>query len=211
MNELPAIGSVAKYRFRPPFDPLDGVYRLERIYAYNDLTNDDGIDFVADLYTPLSLTQEDFNDDSADFVGNAVIRLSKVNLGIGEAATVLVIPAPLMSVLPDITVSRYEDFVVSINIGAFKSTEEFSWLLGELRSMAAAVTGTTNDVVLLTNGPVYLTAAEYATIVSGRAAQIEVVKPLFVTNQEKEATIAQLRSRIQYLEEIVGIQQGTPP
>lgn len=196
----PQLGSVCKFTFVTRFSALNGVYKVVSLTTY-EATVAAGIDYAAGLYTPAGLDSSQYQTDASSYAGQEVIVVQPPN----NTALTYYIPLSLIALVPDPTVSRYDDIYLSVHIGMFKDPDTYAWVKGQIEDILSSVTGQTLQGQWLANSKKsqYLTEAEYDALDAERQANIKAVKPLSVIIQDQLTQITKLQALVAALEQTV--------
>lgn len=188
------IGTTSLYTFTTPFQDLDGIYTLTKIFTF-DQAIAESTDFVAKLYEPAGRTERDFLNERQSFQNEQILYLSSV-----ESDRTLPVPKNILSKLPDSNVREIDDLYIAITLGLFDDPEQLSWLIRQLEDLAQSVTGEGDTVHLYSTGTKWLTTKEFSDIKQVRRAKAQQVQPLSVTVREQQNEILRLRNLVNLYE-----------
>lgn len=153
-------GTTYALTFTTAFASLNGIYTATVISTFDDLVAS-GVDFMAGLYTPAGLTQDDFVADYPSLKGSQVY-LCQVTT---NPDVVYYIPETIISGTPDPTVKKYLRIILMADLGIHESVDPVVPLKTLVQDQVTALIGTTDSVKLGANDlkPVYMTDAQYRT------------------------------------------------
>lgn len=201
---IPEINTVCKYKFIAKFGTFDGIYRLTKKSTYNDSIRDE-IDFVANLYTPIGLNKDDFENDYPTYKNGIILYLTQMNVASGEEASVLYVPESIIDQVPDPMVQKYYEYALAVKLGYIDSLEDMEWIKQQLEEFARAMTGAQGDVAIYSiNGDgTYMLEAEYQQIEDDRKDQITAIVSNY-TNLQKQIKLNQeLIAKVKYYEDLI--------
>lgn len=193
----PQLGSVCKFTFVTEFASLNGVYRVIGLTSY-EASIAAGVDYVAGLYTPAGLTSEQYTTDASTYAGQEIVVVQPPN----TSSITYYLPLSIIALIPDPTVSRYDDVYLSLHVGMFKDPNTYTWVKSQVEDILSSVTGQKIQGQWLANSTKaqYLTEAEYDALDAERQANIKAIKPLTVVIQEQLTQITQLQALVSALE-----------
>jgi hypothetical protein len=186
-----------KFLFEEPFNKLDGVYAVTKIYAYDELIRDK-IDLTK-LYTSVGLTEVEFNTDLPLIRTKPVYNLEHVR----DPNNVILIPEHLIVFEPDASVRKYYNSVVTWNIGAFPDKEQLSAAQDVISQLIERLFGTEQNPIILDIGVMWLTDHEYEDIVNERKTKQDAAFNWFSENQRIRDENMSLRAKCIELENII--------
>lgn len=195
---IPNTGAYAKFTFINKMDALNGIYQLIGIESFDDALNK-GVDFYTLLYTPAGLTKTDWTTDYASYIGDDVYWLQPTD----SSKASIPVPSGVLSQLPDISVGKYFNFNLVVNIGTYPSPDSLSYLATEINDMVSATTGEASNVYWTASGstPIYMTKGEYNTLDAKRQANAKILTPLITRVNLQNKEIDDLKARNNYLEQ----------
>lgn len=201
---IPEIGTVCKYKFIARFEYFDGIYQLTKKSSYNDAIIEE-VDFVASLYTPIGLTQEDFEADYTEYKTQVILYLTEMNVASGQTAKVLYVPESLLELVPDPMVKKYYEYALAIKLGYIDSVEDVAWIEEQLKEIAASMTGADGDVAVYSiNGDgTYMLETEYQQIEDDRKDQIRSIVSNYSNLQKQIKLNQELMVKIKYYEDLL--------
>lgn len=192
------IGKVYRFAFISTFAQLGwggvgdldhGFFRVDKICGYMDLVKS-GIDIYANLYKPLNIAKEIFEEDEKSFADVMFYRLTNVY----DESQVLYMPATFINGTPSSSVDAYGKYLVTVDLGIHQDIDMLKDLLDDISLLLEAKYGIKREVyakdenipVDMTNpdtyeqGPeiikfvkydtVYMEVDDYDTIEKGRKA-----------------------------------------
>lgn len=192
------IGKVYRFAFISTFAQLGwggvgdldhGFFRVDKICGYMDLVKS-GIDIYANLYKPLNIAKEIFEEDEKSFADVMFYRLTNVY----DESQVLYMPATFINGTPSSSIDAYGKYLVTVDLGIHQDIDMLSDLLDDISLLLEAKYGIKREVyakdenipVDMTNpdtyeqGPeiikfvkydtVYMEVDDYDTIEKGRKA-----------------------------------------
>lgn len=199
----PPLNSVCRYTFVSRFAALNGIYILQRIVTFA-MAQAEETDFIATLYTPAGLTQEDYDEDWQDYLSTNVYRLVSVL----DETVVLNVPTSIIDLVPDQTVVGYHKLSVQIYLGPVRNPADITWIAGELKDAASSLTGTQSDVTFFSHGRQWMTSqdateydAEVAASVSAVEAKTQTIRELRAENDRLQALVDTYESHIKTMSE----------
>ena len=132
----PIIGTYGTFELKAPWVVNPGEhYTITAIQTLDEIVRG-GVDPKTAIYAPMGLGSDNGNFNWSDeFKSNpSIITLA------GTRGGIIVVPDTFISSYPNQAAIEYSNFVVSINLGMFPSTENFTQLKEDLRDLAYAYT-----------------------------------------------------------------------
>lgn len=203
---IPDVGTTCLFTFISNFSTLDGIYRIRAETTFLDAIASN-IDFVENLYIPAGLSSTEFNADYSSYTSDRVAVLESVV----NTDVLYYVPQSIILNVPDPTVNEYYSLILVTKLGVFKNTQTIFPLLDSINDIIQAQLGISEPVRVVTNpeNKVYLTQAQYDTIVEARAASAATISPLSVQLVQAQQQNTYLSSLVaQYEALIVQIAQS---
>jgi len=201
------LNTVCKYVFKTGFEYWDGIYELTQIATF-DAAISDGIDLFESVYKPAGASEERFNSEWPGFKSDQIYYLRNI-LNSPDDVTRLCIPSTLIAEIPNPFITRCEDFSLAIRLGPLNDPSKLEWAIDYLEHFARSVTGTESEVQVLSAGPVFMTDAEYKALEADRETRIQKINPHLVVIEDQKKLIADLQTKIKYMEDNYLIPLGT--
>ena len=188
------IGIASQYTFITPFQDLDGIYRLEKIFTF-DQAIAERVDFVKDLYIPAGRKEEDFNDEFQTYQNQEILYLSSV-----VSDQKIPVPESILAKIPDPNIVEIDDLYIAINLGLFDDPTDLSWLVRQLEDLTTSVTGEPDTVDIYSIGKKWLTTQAFDDIKRVRQQKADQIQPFSVTVREQQEEILRLRNLVNLYE-----------
>jgi hypothetical protein len=180
---IPAINAVCSYAFTQNFASLNGIYTLEDVTSFNEAVAN-GVNFIADLYTPAGLAASQFTTDAPTYVKDAVLHLLPKN----STQVPLFVPASVLNSIPDPMVSCYNNLAIGIQLGLFEDPDQLTWVIAELNQLLGSAVGTTSGpVTLFSLGTEFLRVVDFDTRQAEREASRQAAPTLYQQLQQQIA------------------------
>lgn len=204
---IPSAGSTCRFVFKERFESLDGIYKVRAVMTFNDSIAS-GVDYIAGLYTPAGLSQDDFNTDYPTYRGDTVVVLESIL----DTSIIYYVPQTVFRLVPDPTIREYPPLVLVANLGLHKGTQKILPLIDGIKDLIQSTLGTTDPVRLVTNpnNKSYLTDAEYEELEEARAANIQELIPPSVQIKQLQDQNLILATKIAAYEALLIQLGGTP-
>lgn len=196
----PQLGTVCKFTFVTKFSALNGVYKVVSLTTY-EATVAASVDYAAGLYTPAGVDSSQYATDASSYAGQDVVVVQPPN----DTSLTYYLPLSIIALVPDPTVTRYDDVYLSVHIGMFKDPDTYAWVKGQIEDILSSVTGETLQGQWLANSKKaqWLTTAEYDALDAQRQANIKAVRPLSVIIQDQLTQITKLQALVAALEQTI--------
>ena len=203
---IPEVGATASFTFTPRFATLNGIYVVQSETTFASALSA-GVDFVKHLYVPAGLAQADFNTDYASYAQDKVCVLQSVI----SASVVYYVPESVFATIPDTTIKEYLPLILVANLGVQENTQAILETINQIKDLIQSSLGSTDPVRVVTNSnnKVYLTDAQYATLVATRQANITALVPLTVQLQNLQAQNTYLAAKVASYEALLAAQGTT--
>lgn len=197
---IPPVGSTCRYEFKTKFSTLNGVYKTASATTFLAALAS-GTDFVENLYTPVGLTQADFDADYDNYTKDTVLVLQSVS----DSSVVFYIPESILGKIPDPTIRPYLPLVMVVNLGVFKDTQQILPLINEVKDLIEVGIGSTETPYIVSNSTntVYLTDSEYAAVEAARAANKAELIPLSVQLRMEQEKVTRLAAQVAQYEQLI--------
>lgn len=202
---LPEINTVCAYQFTTDFVSLNGIYTLVDLTSFNEAIAE-GVDFVADLYTPAGVESSQYATDAPTYKNDAVLHLTPVNPG----GVALYVPQTVLAVMADPMVGCYNALALGISLGVFDDATTLNWIVSELNAIISATIGVSNPVKVYSLGTQYMRIADYAALVATRQAAQSSYATLYEQLQAQIALTQKAQTLNQYYQNTL-IALGNPP
>lgn len=192
---LPAIGSKGCYTLLAPFDTLISPKRIYTCQAVRSLHDwvIDGKDPFKQIYEPVGLTEQTFNNDLKN--GVSIVTL------IGDGGETLYIPNSYIQSYPIYDGVKYVGRALSVPLGILPEDVDISTLKSMIVQLVHDVLGidiTVTDVI--TSGSVNVSQADHNAIVTLRNNNKTLNKSYRMQYLEATALVSKLQSQMQLLE-----------
>lgn len=200
-NITPKIGTKGIFVLKSPWLTNPGEhYTLAEIKTLDQLSMS-GVDPKNSIYGKMNLI-----DGANGFSwAEEVAKEPKIIVLIGTRGNKIVVPDTYIAEYPDISAVEYQRYLVSIDLGIFPTTEDFSELSGDLAALAATRTGlsatSTPYTTPLATQP---TAEEHEQLASARKSYvpetISYTEEITLLRQQvlaQDKTILALKTKLQ--------------
>lgn len=144
-------------------DPLAGIYRVDRMISYFDLTVT-GIDLYKSLYEPLGLSYELYDKDFDKLGDMMVYKLTDVR----DESSNVYMPLMFIEGTPNSSINQYDKVMLSIDIGAQFDKDLLKSVRDTLSSVLKAKWGITSSTNLGVYDKVWMPEDHYASLVEDR-------------------------------------------
>lgn len=203
---IPEVGATCSFTFIAKFAPLNGVFRIRAETTFADAVSS-GVDFISNLYTPAGLQLSDFNADYNSYAQDRVAVLESVV----DSTIVYYTPESIFLTVPDSTIKEFLPLILVVNLGIQENTQVIFPLLDQIKDLIQATLGTEDPLQVVTNpeNKVYLTSAEYDTLVEARQANIQTLVPLSVQLRQEQIKRVILATKCSGYEALIAQQAAT--
>ena len=191
---LPALNTISDYQFTTGFTSLNGIYTLVELLTYNQAVAQ-GVDFVANLYTPAGLSSTQYTTDASNYLNDTVLVLQSVNT---TPTVTLYVPGSLLAMIPDSMVSCYNKLAIGVNLGVFADQTTLNWIITEINNILSSALGVTNPAVLYSLGTTYMRVSDYNTLVATREAAATGYNTTYQQLQEQIQENTNLQTLLTY-------------
>ena len=191
-------GWTYRFAFKSQFSSLDGTYTVVKMYTYPELLKEK-LDLYDLLYSPLKLTQEQYEKDCVTYFNEGVYKLISPE----DESVIVYAPQSILATIPIYNVQQYSNLAIAFHLGTFKSGEEIQPLLNNLSQEISAALGVDQEPRAITVGKSFLTDDEYSDIVAQRKDRITSVLNYFSENLKLRKEVINLKARIVKLEEYI--------
>ena len=205
---IPEVGTTCSFTFKPRFASLNGVYTIASTTTYL-IAVASGINFVSGLYTPAGLSQTDYNADASSYTSDRIAVLELVS----DTSVVYYVPESVFATVPDPTIQEYYPLILTVNLGVQLNVQAVLPLVTSIGDLVTATLGTTDPLRVVTNPAkkVYLTNAEYETLVTAREANIAALSPVSVQLKAAQDLIILQAAKIASYEALLAAQATANP
>ena len=190
-----------KFKFEEDFDRLNGVYKVVKIYSFNELLVDQ-VNLFEEFYSLSKnpITEAEFERDRLPIIRTRpIFKIESVI----DANIVHYIPEQEITFAPDPHVNPYKDLILSWRYGACKEAEEIEFAKNQVNELVEGLFGSVDSPLTVAIGTVWLTDTEFQEIQNDRVLHKTLIMNFYKSNIEHLNTIAALRGRIQALEDII--------
>jgi len=180
-----------KFFFIDGFDLLNGIYKVVKIYSYQELL-DEALSLYDDLYKHVGKTEEELETDITKYNKEPILKLVSVD----DSTKVYYVPLAVLLYTPDLTVKPYSKIAIGVNVGPIADPEQISHIVQIIKESISKQFGVTNDPQLFNTGTVWLTDAEYAVIEADRKTAATEIINYYGENQKLRADIQKLKEQL---------------
>ena len=191
----PYVGTVYKFSFAAPFNAYDGIYTVLRIMTFDEVLADN-VNLLK-LYTDVSKTEEDFNDDINTIRNDRILKLEDIN----NKDNVRYIPSFLSLYEPDPNVKQYASLAICINLGVFDNIEELNIIKNLLESTIAKKYGIPDSAAVFSIKNIWMTETEYAIEERKRAVTSRTMINLYSECERLRRELESANVKIRYYED----------
>jgi hypothetical protein len=185
----PALGSSGVFTLLTPFNVTEGViYTVSAVRTFADLVQS-GQDPMALIYSPVNLSQTDYQNDVA--AGAVVIVLTS-----GTSPSIYV-PSTYLNGQPTSDVVPYSTLLASVLLGPLPDGLDVTGLLDQIQQLAEATLGISGATVTLHAIPStnVVTSSEDAAMTQARLAQITNNTTPYARLLQSQAALLDLQTR----------------
>lgn len=151
-----------KFSFDEPFETLNGVYTVTKVYTFEELVQD-RVD-LSQLYESVGATER-LKTDITTIIHEPIYKLVNTL----DETRIIHMPQLLIALEPDPTVKKYYNSVVTWNIGAFPDKDDLLESQKVLNQLIETVFGTSSESIIIDVGVQWLSDTEFEVLENERA------------------------------------------
>lgn len=191
------LGWTYKFQFIKGFESLNSVYKLVKMYTYDELL-EDGIDLSSSLYALVGKTEVEYEEDAPSYKTQKILKLKHPT----SQSRIIYVPVGILAEIPNYNVKSYSKLALALELGIYPNTEDIAYVSNLLQEQLSTMLGFANAPNLIAISQVWLSDDEYQDITSSRENAKQVVN-YFSENIKLREINMELTSRINALEQII--------
>ncbi len=191
----PYVGTTYKFTFQAPFNQYDGIYHVLRIMTFDEVVADN-VNLLK-LYTNVSKTEDDFNEDINTIRADRILKLINVE----DETDILYIPMFLGLYEPDPNVKQYSSLAVALYLGVFDDVNELNAIKETLEATVAKKYGVPDSAAVFSIEEKWMTEAEYDQHVAERALNSNQLVNLYSEVHRLRRELESANTKIRYYED----------
>lgn len=195
-------GWTYKFSFATPFDPLDGIYTIAKIYSWNELLNEK-LSLYDLLYQPLNIPAEQYNSEVNTYRQENIYKLVSPTTGKAQY-----VPEALLQTRPIYTVKEYPNLTMMIPLGTYADETGLSYLTTVVGDQIRSILGIRKEPAIVMTGKVYLTKEEYGEIAAIRDKLTTNTNNTYTSLCEANEEITRLRGMVAGYQHILQTKLG---
>lgn len=186
-----AVGTAYKFVIEPPFDIISGVYVVNGILSYQEIS-DLGID-ISETYTRYNVPGSVLDGDINTIRTSSILKLIDPD---DAQMKPIYLPSMYVVQVPDHNVRKYRELVLAVNLGIFNDAPILDSIGENITEYLKGALGVDTPPKLFETKHVWMTDSEYAELSEERWTKAAGVVNYFSECVRLRNEVDRLRNRL---------------
>lgn len=196
----PTVGHAYKFTFDSRFSKVDGIYKVDRIYSYDEYLSD-GRNIKDDFYSVCDLDISEVNKDLAQLRTTQIIKVSPP-----DSSTLVKIeyfPMCFVQNTPDYNIKKYEKFGLIAYAGMTSDIKNFEYLRANVEQLFNTCLGIESKPYWVAISSQWMTEDDYNKQMQKQDIAKNKVLNYYSENLRLQRECSSLSAKLEAYEEII--------